>query len=84
MSNKAEIQSMTNALIESHDGQAYFNFGEVSKIIGCGINTVPVILRNAGITVKKIGPSKRVSAYDLALFMASSRISPVDNTSRPA
>lgn len=84
MPNNAEIQSMTNAIIASNDGQAYFNFGEISKIFGCGINTVPVILRNAGITVKKIGPSKRVSAYDLALFMSSSRISPVDNTSRGA
>lgn len=84
MANNSEIKAMTQALIDTHGGQAYFNFTEISKIVGCGINTVGAILHNAGVVVKRVGPSKRVSAYDIAKFMCDKRIAPIDNTSRGA
>lgn len=82
MSRQDEIKAMAEVIIRTHDGQAYFNFGEVSKIIGCGANTVAYILHQSGVLVKRVGPSKRVSAYGLAEFMHSKRIAPIDNTSR--
>jgi len=75
---KTERQAMAESIIESYNGQAYFNFGEISKIIGCGIHTVPRILYDAGIAVKQIGPSKRVSAIDLAEMMSGGRVSAID------
>lgn len=77
---RSEIQAMTDFIIKNHDGQAYFNYEEASKIVGCGRHTLAHGLHNAGITIKKVGPSKRVSAYDLAYFMCADRISAVDNT----
>lgn len=79
-----EVRATAELIIKTHDGQAYFNFGEISKILGCGINTVPALLHNSGITVKKVGPSKRVSAYEIAALMCSKRIAPIDNTSKGA
>ena len=78
MSRKEEIRAMAELLVKTHDGQAWFNFGQVSQIIGCGVNTLPCLLHNAGILVKKVGPSKRISAYDLAAFMSLDRVAPVD------
>lgn len=82
MSKKEEIQAITTAIVTAHKGQAYFNFGETGKIIGCGRHTVASVLHEAGITIKKVGPSKRVSAYSIAAAMADGRIAPIDNTSR--
>ncbi len=84
MSAKSEITAMAQAIIEAHAGQAYYNFEQASKIIGCGRNTLAHHLHSAGILVKKVGPSKRVSAYDLASCMYSGRIAPIDNISRSA
>lgn len=53
VSTKSEAALMAQAIIEAHDGQAYFNFEEASKIIGCGRNTVAHRLHNAGITIKR-------------------------------
>ncbi len=36
MSNKSEIDLMAQAIIKAHDGQAYFNFEQASKVVGCG------------------------------------------------
>ncbi len=82
MSAKSEITTMAHAIIKTHDGQAYYNFEQASKIIGCGRNTIAHCLHRAGVLVKKVGPSKRISAYDLAEFMYYDRIAPIDNTSR--
>lgn len=78
MSQKDEIQTMTTAIITAHKGQGYFNFEEASKIVGCGRHTLAHKLHNAGVTIQKLGPSKRVSAYDLALAMHEGRIAPID------
>ena len=78
MARKTERQCMAESIIDTNGGQAYFNFGEIARIIGCGIHTVPQMLYDAGITVKKVGPSKRVSAIDLAELMADGRINSVD------
>lgn len=82
MSRKEEIQAMTAAIIEAYKGQAYFNFEEASRIVGCGRHSMAYKLNQAGVLVQKIGPSKRVSAYDLASAMVDGRISPIDNTSK--
>lgn len=82
MPNKAEIQAMTNAIIAAHKGQAYFNFEQASKIVGCGRHTLANKLHRSGVTIQKLGPSKRISAYDLAAAMCEGRIAPIDNTSR--
>ena len=78
MPYKPERQIMSESLIEMNNGQAYFNFTEIAKIVGCGVHTVPRLLYNAGISVKKVGPSKRVSAVEIAELMAQKRTSPVD------
>lgn len=79
---KNDIERMAELIIKTHDGQAYFNFGEVCKIIGCGPNTVPLLLHNSGITVKRVGPSKKISAYEVAELMRLNQIAPIDNTSK--
>lgn len=84
MSTKSEIAAMAKIIVETHGGQVYFNFDQASKIIGCGRNTIAHCLHRAGVLVKKVGPSKRISAYDLAEFMYYDRIAPIDNTSRGA
>ncbi|NTW04560.1 MAG: helix-turn-helix domain-containing protein [Peptococcaceae bacterium] len=73
------VKELGDAIVRMHDGQMFFNFTEVAAIIGCGVNTVSALLHSHGITVKKVGPSKRVSAYDLAEVMIKDRISPIDN-----
>jgi beta-N-acetylglucosaminidase len=78
MSRNAEIKVMAELIMRIHDGKAYYNFGDVSRIIGCGINTVAHLLHNQGILVRKVGPSKRVSAYDIAEIMYSKRVPPID------
>ena len=75
MSNK-NIKAMAESIINTHDGQAYFNYGQASKIIGCGENTVAHLFSNSGVIVKRVGPSKRVSAYDIAYVMYSGRVAP--------
>ena len=75
---KAEIKVMAEAIINAHKGQAYFNFGEAHKIIGCGINTLPHLLHTSGIIVKRVGPSKRISAYDIAELMCTGRVAAID------
>ena len=83
MANK-DITLMAEAIIKAHDGKAYYNIGEVSKIIGCGANTVPALLHESGITVRRVGPSKRISAYDIAELMCKDKIAPIDNIRRRA
>lgn len=73
MPSKPEAQIMAEAIIRQHDGQAYFNFGEASKIMGCSYSRLPERLTRAGIAVKRMGNSKRISAYDIACLMSSDR-----------
>jgi len=75
---KTEIKEQAELIVKAHGGQAYFNFAQASKIIGCGINTMPHEFHKAGITVKRVGPSKRVSAYDIAELMCTGRVAPID------
>jgi len=77
-----DIKAMAESIINTHDGQAYYNIGEVSKIIGCGPNTVPLLLHESGIIVKYVGPSKRISAYDIATLMCQNRVAAIDNSRR--
>jgi hypothetical protein len=76
VSRRGEVKEMAQAIIEHNDGQAYFNIQEASKIVGCGRNTLIAGLTDAGISVKRVGPSKRVSAYDLAIYMCIDRVAP--------
>jgi len=78
MSKNKEIDHMAINIMQMHDGKAYFNFREASKIIGCGRNTFANLLHNQGILVRKVGPSKRVSAYDIATIMCSDRVAPIN------
>jgi len=78
MSKNQEINHMANNIIQVHDGKFFFNFREASKIIGCGRNTFANLLHNQGILVRKVGPSKLVSAYDIASVMCSDRVAPID------
>ena len=78
----SETRIMAESIMKTHDGKAYFNFSDVSKIIGCSINTIPALLHESGIIVKRVGPSKRISAYNIAEIMCSKRIAPIDNKNR--
>lgn len=77
-----EIKAIGDGIIRAHNGQAFFNMTEAHKIIGCGENTITALVHSHGITVKPVGPSKRISAYDIAEIMCSNRIAPTDNLSR--
>ena len=77
-----DIQSMVDALLKYHNGKAYFSFGEISKMIGCGVNNVPRLLHDSGVLIKKIGTCKKVSAFDIATIMCAGRIAPIDNSTR--
>jgi hypothetical protein len=78
MAAKPEWQIIAEGIIKQHNGKAYFNLGEARKIIGCGENTTARLFHDAGIVVKKIGRSKRVSAYDIASMMMNERIAAVE------
>jgi phage antirepressor YoqD-like protein len=78
MASIKAVKELADTIIRAHGGQAFFNFGEISKIMGCGINTVPKFLYDKGVLVQKVGPSKRVSALELADAMLSGRKTPVD------
>lgn len=82
MPHNPKTQIMTEAIIKEHGGQAYFNIEESAKIIGCGRNTLARILSDAGITVKKIGTSKRISAFDLVMLMERGKVASNDSGSR--
>jgi hypothetical protein len=79
---KTEIQIMTEAIIKQHNGQAYFNIEEGAKIIDCGRNTFARMLSDSGVTVKKVGTSKRVSAHDIAMLMGRGRVASYENGAR--
>ena len=78
MAHEKEISAMTSAIVNAHGGKAYFNITEASKIIGCSRNTLPAILHSAGIGIKRIGTSNRVSAYELAGLMCRDRTAPIN------
>ena len=77
MAHEKEIAAMTSAIVNAHGGKAYFNMAQASKIVGCGKNTLPRALHDAGIVVKHVGTSHCISAYELAGFMCIGRVSPV-------
>lgn len=77
-----EIKALGDAIVRTHDGQVLFNFGEVGKIINRDRACLPADLHAAGITVRKQGPGKYITAYDIAELILSNRIAPIDNTSR--
>ena len=77
-----EIKALGDAIVRTHSGQVLFNIAQTSKIIGQGRNAVAGLMHNAGITVKKVGKDKQVTAYQIAEYMCSDRIAPIDNTSR--
>ena len=76
---RAEVKAQAETIIKAYGGQAYFNFGQVSKIIGCGPNTLPHLLHNSGVVVKRVGPSKRISAFDIAELMCAGRVAPIED-----
>ena len=79
-----EVEIMTRCIIEQNNGRALFTFNEARKIVGVGENApLPNMLHDAGIMVTMMGSRRKVSAYNLALFMTINRIAPIDNTSRP-
>ena len=77
-----EIKTLAELIIKTHDGQVLFNLGEVSKMLGCGANTVPALLHDFGIPITRIGLSKKVNAYDIADMIYSKRIAAIDNTTK--
>ena len=56
-----------------------FCFKKAAKILGCHYNTMPSLLNEQGILIKKIGRKKMVSALELAKIMYSNQESPVNN-----
>ena len=75
-----EIETMARLIMEQNKGQAYFNFSEAYKIVGCGINTFSQMVAQAGILVTRAGPSKRISALDVARLMHIGRVASYDNS----
>lgn len=77
--SQSEIKQMAELIIKTQNGKSYFNFSEASKIIGCGVNTVPPLMHENGVIVKQVGRSKRVSAFDIAEVMCTRRTAAIDN-----
>jgi len=63
-------------------GKGLFNLGEAAQILDIGINNIRHYLEKDGITVKKVGQSKKLNAYQIAEFMCTGRTSAIDTTSR--
>jgi len=78
-SREKEIKIMAEMIISSYGKQAYFNIKEAADIVGCGRNTLPSILHGAGILVKPVGTSNRISAYTIAEIMCSGLVAPVSS-----
>lgn len=70
----SEVKNIGDGIIRAHEGQTFFNMTEARKIIGCGENTITALIHSHGITVKKVGPSKRISAYEIAEIMCSKKV----------
>ena len=79
-----EIKETAKLIIDAHDGKGFYELGEVADIVGIHRNHISHKLHHAGITIKKVGPKKIISANDIAAFMCEGRIAPIDNTSRGA
>ena len=78
MSRANDVRVAAEMIVKSHDGRVYFNFKDVSKIIGCDPDRIARMFLDAGILIKKSGRDKRVSAYDIAEVMCYGRVSPVE------
>jgi len=75
MPRKSEQDALADAIMRNWNGQVIFNFGEVSKITGYGINTIARRMSEAGIPVLTDGKSKKINVYQLAHFLTKDRIS---------
>jgi len=75
---RSKAAVMAENIIRANDGKVLYNLGEVSKLTGYGVNTVPKLLHEHGVLVKKDGKSKKVNIYDLVDFMLSGRVAPID------
>lgn len=73
-----DITRLGDAIIRSHNGKVFYNLKEASKILGCGQNLIAGHLHASGLTAKKQGRGKYVTAYDLAEYMLRGRTSLVN------
>lgn len=76
---RSEIEIMTEAIILKY-GKIEFTMEEGCFIVNVGVNTLPVMLHDAGILVKKSGKRKLVTAYNLAVLACINRESPVPSS----
>jgi hypothetical protein len=67
-------------MIEERYKKPFLCFKEVAAVIGCHPDTVPYYLHQSGITCRKVGTRKVVSVFDIASFLHSDRIAPIDNS----
>ena len=82
MAWSSEVHAMAKFITETHGGRIRFNFGEVAKIASIGRDNVAAELHRHGVLVQKSGREKMVNVFDLAEYMLSDRVAPIDNTSR--
>ena len=71
MPSKPEWQLIGESIIKTHDGQQTFCLKEAAKILGCGHQYVAGYLDKSGITVKRQGKKKTVTAYDLGVYLTT-------------
>lgn len=70
-----EQEKQAKMIASENNGQMYYNFTQAAKIIGCSRNTIPALLRSAGVNVKRMGNQKMVSVQELVAAMAHRQVS---------
>lgn len=78
MTRQQEIEIMAKLIAEQHK-MTLFPMCKVREVLECSNNNVAGILKKAGVTVKKIGNRKLVTAAQLAEAICYGRVSPTDN-----
>lgn len=81
MSYEKEIAHLADALEIALGNKGIYTFGDIAENLGWSREDVPRRLHTAGITCKRVGKCKQVTAYDIAKFYYTDRIAPIDNTS---
>ncbi|MCL1974614.1 MAG: hypothetical protein FWG61_00465 [Firmicutes bacterium] len=79
MATQAEINRHAKLIIETHNGQMFYNLTEARKILGFGASSIARKLHEAGVTIQTKGSDKIVSAYGIAECGLHDRKAAIDN-----
>ena len=84
MNRRECIVTTAKLIVETHGGQASFNFRQAAVILGCDFRLVPKRLDESGVLCTTRGKNKMVAAIGIAECIHYNQVSPLDNRLRPA